>query len=369
MELLPVKARVLAYYLPQFHPIPENDLWWGKGFTEWSNVGSAKALFKGHEQPRVPTDLGYYDLRLPEVREAQAQLAREAGIEGFMYWDYYFGNGKRLLEMPINKLLETGKPDYPFCIGWANHSWSSKSWDKIKSLKKDQMLMEQTYPGVEDHIAHFNMRLPFFEDKRYVRIDDKPVFLIYDPLAIPDVEKFIELWNNLAVKAGFKGIYFIARNNGWSSKIDDLLKLGFDAVNRSGQWEAECILKGKFTRILSNKINEKFDRSVLEVYEYEEIMKHIFDRYDEMENVIPMIIPQWDRSPRSGRKGVIYKNSTPEKFGKHVEDALNILAKKKESSRILILKSWNEWGEGNYMEPDKLHGKGFLDILGEKLRK
>src|SRR5215204_6520635 len=149
------RARVFAYYLPQFHPIPENDQWWEKGFTEWTNVGSAVPLFKGHQQPRIPTDLGYYDLRLPEVREAQANLARSSGVEGFIYWHYYFGGGKRLLEMPINEVLKTGKPDFPFCLGWANQSWSSQSWDRIKSKKNDQLLMKQEYLGERDNIEHF----------------------------------------------------------------------------------------------------------------------------------------------------------------------------------------------------------------------
>ena len=123
------KARVIAFYLPQFHPIKENDEWWGKGFTEWTNVGKAKPLFKGHYQPRVPADLGYYDLRMPEVREAQADMAREAGIEGFMYWHYWFGNGKQILERPFNEVLSSGKPDFPFCLGWANHSWTRRTWN------------------------------------------------------------------------------------------------------------------------------------------------------------------------------------------------------------------------------------------------
>ena len=154
------KARVIALYLPQFHPIPENDAWWGKGFTEWTNVAKAKPLFKGHYQPHIPADLGFYDLRLPEVREAQAELAREAGIEGFCYWHYWFGNGRRLLERPFNEVLESGKPDFPFCLAWANHSWSSNSWKKGFALQKNTLLLEQTYPGEQDYIDHFHAVLP-----------------------------------------------------------------------------------------------------------------------------------------------------------------------------------------------------------------
>jgi len=366
-DLRSSKARVLAYYLPQFHPTPENDLWWGKGFTEWNNVGAAVPLYRGHIQPRIPADLGYYDLRLPEVREAQAELARDAGIEGFLYWNYWFGNGRKILDMPLNELLKTGKPDFPFCLGWANHSWSSKSWNKIKSLRKDQLLMEQLYPGKKDNEDHFYAHLSAFQDKRYVRVDDRPVFLIYEPLAVPNIKAFFDTWNHLAVKNGLKGIYFIGLNKGWSSEINKLFELGFDGVNRNGQWEAECIVKGKLLRKIVNKLNEKLHLPYLDVYDYSEITKHLFNEFDAMDKVIPSILPQWDRSPRSGKLGIIYKNATPAKFAQQLEQALNIVQNKNQDSRILILKSWNEWGEGNYVEPDKANGHGYLEALKSKL--
>ena len=366
IDLCKRRARVLAYYLPQFHPIPENDQWWGKGFTEWTNVGSAVPLFKGHQQPRIPTDLGYYDLRIPEVREEQANLARNAGVEGFIYWHYYFGGGKRLLEMPITEVLKTGKPDFPFCLAWANHSWSSQSWDRIKSKKDDQLLMKQEYLGEKDNIEHFYTLLPAFSDKRYIQINNKPVFLIYDGLGIPQVEEFLELWNNLAIKNGLNGIYFIARNGGSSSSIDTLLNLGFDAVNRHGQFEAENQVKGKVFRSLRWRAIEKIRGRVLDVYDYHDIIKNIFNEYDSRPNVIPTIIPQWDRSPRR-QSAIIYKKSSPEIFSQHLQNALDIISRKEENARILILKSWNEWGEGNYMEPDKYNGHGYLNALKEKI--
>lgn len=141
------KAHVIAYYLPQYHPIPENDEWWGKGFTEWTNVAKAKPMFRGHYQPIVPADLGFYDLRVPEVREEQARLAQEAGIDAFCYWHYWFGNGKQLLERPLNEVVASGKPDFPFCIGWANHSWMKKSWNNQVSRFCQDLLIEQEYPG------------------------------------------------------------------------------------------------------------------------------------------------------------------------------------------------------------------------------
>lgn len=166
------KVKIIAYYLPQFHPCKQNNEWWGKGFTEWTNVAKAKPLFKGHYQPKIPSDLGFYDLRLPEVREEQVQLAREAGVYGFCYWHYWFGNGKRLLERPFEEVLESGKPDFPFCLGWANHSWYAKLWDK--DTRKDKLLIEQKYLGKEDYVAHFMYALKAFKDKRYIKDGDKP---------------------------------------------------------------------------------------------------------------------------------------------------------------------------------------------------
>ena len=188
-----MKARIIAYYLPQYHPIPENDKYWGKGFTEWPNVVQARPLFRGHKQPHIPADLGFYDLRLPEVREEQAQLARKAGIEGFMYWHYWFGGGKELLERPFNEVVNSGKPAFPFCLGWANHDWSTKSWTVNKNFK-NVMIAKQTYPGDEDIILHFNTYLKAFRDPRYIKVDGRLLFVVFKPLDVPNMKRHIELW-------------------------------------------------------------------------------------------------------------------------------------------------------------------------------
>ena len=233
------KYRVIAFYLPQYYPIAENDETWGKGFTEWTNVAKAKPLFKGHYQPRVPADLGFYDLRVPEVREAQAQMAREAGIEGFMYWHYWFGNGKKLLDRPFKEVLESGKPDFPFCLAWANHSWTTKTWTTTKQFQKNKMIVEQLYPGKEDFINHFNAVLPAFKDKRYLTVDGEPIFLIYEPLTIPNTKEFIKLWKELAIENGLKGIHFIGLANGWLKNYDKVFDAGYDAIAPSNLWHAE----------------------------------------------------------------------------------------------------------------------------------
>ena len=195
-------ARLIAFYLPQFHPIPENDLWWGRGFTEWTNVAKARPLYRGHYQPRIPADLGFYDLRVPETRAAQAALARSAGIEGFCYWHYWFA-GKRILERPFNEVLRLKEPDFPFCLGWANHSWTG-----IWHGAPNKTLIEQTYPGREDYERHFYAVLEAFHDPRYIRVRGKPLFVICRPTELPCADEFIGLWHHLAVRNGLAGVHF-----------------------------------------------------------------------------------------------------------------------------------------------------------------
>lgn len=363
MEKVKTKARVLAFYLPQFHPIKENDEWWGKGFTEWTNVRNAKPLFRGHYQPRVPADLGYYDLRMPEIREEQAEMARQAGIEGFIYWHYWFGKGRTVLERPFNEVLESGNPDFRFSLGWANHSWTTHSWNKKNQWNRDKIIIEQQYPGKEDHIKHFYNVLPAFKDHRYIKVNEEPVFIIYAPLDLPDVKLFMDLWKNLAQENGFKGIHFIGLIGGWLENYQKVLDFGFDAIIPGNMWYAESRVKGKLLKLVQFKIRQRFPAIFLDKYKYSDIINYFFNKYDKLENVYPSIIPQWDRSPRSGRRAVIYTGSTPELFKKHIEDALQIIADKPTEKRILILRSWNEWGEGNYVEPDLKFGKAYLDAI------
>lgn len=382
------KARVIAFYLPQFHPIPENDQWWGKGFTEWTSVGKAKPLFKGHYQPKVPADLGYYDLRSPWVRVEQAELAREAGIEGFAYWHYWFGGGKTILQQPFLDMMKTKSPDFPFCLAWGNHSWSNKTWKTGMSKKAaNTMIAEQTYPGVEDFEAHFNYVLPAFKDERYIKVDGKPLFIIFDS-SFKELPLFIETWQKLAKANGLKGIHFVgyAYNAGYN-KVDNpqekrpylaldeagarykyALSKGLDGVNSIGMARAECIVKGKY-KLLWNKILEKYTSyKPLNIYDQKKINENIFVPEDKWENVYPTIMPNWDRSPRAGRNAVIYVNSTPDVFKQHIKDAIELVKDKQPEHRIIFLKSWNEWGEGNYVEPDLKYGKGYIRALAETLK-
>lgn len=357
-----MKARVIAFYLPQFHAIPENDEWWGKGFTEWTSVKNAKPLFRGHVQPKAPGELGYYNLLDPEVREKQAELARYAGIEGFCYWHYWFGNGRRLLEKPFDEVLASGKPDYPFCLGWANHSWSRRTWTKYKT-NANQMLMEQLYPGYEDIINHFKYALPAFKDKRYITVDGKPLFLVWSPMDLPNPEHFFEVWNKMAVENGLKGIHFVGLKGGPKDEWKKPLQVGFDAVNWENFWMAEnrsSFIKSR----LYPRLQERFDTPFfLKKYKYKDIISHYFSEIDKNENVYPTIVPNYDRSPRGGKKAVIFYDSTPDLFREHVQEALKIIENKEREHKILFLRSWNEWGEGNYIEPDAEFGRQYLDVL------
>lgn len=361
--------RIIAFYLPQYHPTPDNDKWWGKGFTEWTNVGKAKPLFKGHYQPKVPADLGYYDLRLPQVRAAQAELAKEAGIEGFCYYHYWFGNGKQELELPFNEVLRTGEPDFPFCLCWANESWHAKFWDKNGKASSKKMLIEQQYLGHEDNMKHFYSLLQAFKDKRYLKVQGKLLFMIYQPFDFVNVSEFIQDWQNLAAENGLDGFYFVGQLNGaqqnlTQERIDRAMALGFDAVNtvRLG-----CAVS---QRSLAKKILQKLYRIMKRmpvITRYKDACSSFVSKEDSEPKVYPTIIPNWDHTPRSGRNGYILYGSTPELFRNHVKDVLGVVKNKPVEDRIIFLKSWNEWGEGNYMEPDIRFGKKYIEALHSEL--
>lgn len=367
-----IKARVIAMYLPQFHRTEVNDRYWGEGFTEWDNVTKARPLFKGHEQPKLPDNtLGFYDLSRPEIRELQARLAADAGIEGFMYWHYWFGNGTMALNRPLEDVLSSGTPDYPFCMGWANHSWHTGSWTAAGGRRhKSVTIFNQLYPGVDDHIAHFNYCLPAFRDKRYITVDQCPLFAIWAPCDIPDLKGFIKLWKSLATEAGLKGLHLTAiRVSRKDMTVDELIDAGFDSVNNCNynMWRAECHVAGSKWLKMARSFLSQHLNAALQRYDYAEIIKWMCDDTDRREDVYPTILPGYDRSPRAGRKAQIYTGNTPQLFASHAADAISRVADKSPEHRIILLKSWNEWGEGNYMEPDRLHGAAFLAALKEAL--
>ena len=352
--------KIIAYYLPQYHPTKDNNKWWGEGFTEWTNVVKTKPLFRNHYQPKIPADLGFYDLRLPEVRQRQAELAKEAGVDGFCYYHYWFGSGKQALELPFNEVVKLGEPDFPFCLCWANETWSRKFWNKDGNVAGSETLVEQKYLGEEDDILHFNSLLSAFKDKRYMQIDGKLIFVIYRPLAFNELDRFMKLWNKLAKENGINEFFFIAYSIDADKEYASLKSLGFDAIN-------SCRLNRNTKRSFGWAVRKAIGIITHSPRRtsYKKVIRTLVSDFDRKDDVFPTMIPNWDHTPRSGVNGDLFTNSNPELFGEHAKDVLNHLALKPEERKFCFLKSWNEWGEGNYMEPDLKFGKRYIKVLGD----
>lgn len=349
-------ARVIAFYLPQFHPIPENDKWWGPGFTEWTNAACARPLFPGHTQPHLPADLGFYDLRLAEARQAQAELARCYGVEAFCYWHYWFA-GRRILERPYAEMVASGAPDFPFCLAWANQTWSG-----IWHGAADRILIEQTYPGPEDDRRHFEHLLPAFTDRRYLKLDKKPLFYVFRPELLPNPAAFVERWRTLAASAGLPGLYLVAEVSDLLGKgpiYHDFERDGFDAgvyVRLPARIDRWTVIKMRLRRKLLRQ-PERYPYAMLPTEPPAAIAG---------EALHPCVYPNWDNTPRSGRSGLVITGSSPEAFRPHVRAATQSLQSRPHEHRLLFVKSWNEWAEGNYLEPDLEHGHSFLRVLAEE---
>ena len=293
------------------------------------------------------------------------------------------------MERPFNEVLASGKPDFPFCLGWANETWSNRSWDAKSASIKDATLIEQTY--VESEFDdHFYDVLPAFKDKRYITVDGKPLFVVFSPYALPNISSFINRWRQLAEENGLKGIHFVGITNNISLRqigsynsgaaripsFDEaalhynyLLERGFDAINSRGQLRAEMLAGGRLGSAMKKALQNYLHIDVLRKFDQSVINKYLFVKEDAWENAYPTILPNWDRSPRSGKKAIVYTNSTPDVFKKQVEDALDLVKEKKDEHKIVFLKSWNEWGEGNFMEPDLEYGHGYLEALKAALMK
>lgn len=346
-------ARLIAFYLPQFHPIPENDAWWGKGFTEWTNTAKAKPLYRGHYQPHIPADLGFYDLRVPETRQAQADMAHSYGIDGFCYYHYWFG-GRRILERPFQEVLSSGKPDFPFCLCWANETWTG-----IWHGAPNRILIEQTYPGDHDHQMHFETLLPAFTDPRYIRIDGKPLFIIYKPEKIPDPKATLNLWQAMAVKAGMPGLYVAATSalghwnpteHGFDAKIDMPLVNARQWISRRDPiaWLKQriALLRGHPT-----------------IHAYRAITEEYLSRPRQPYTNLPCLIHAWDNTPRSAANGVVIEGASPDAFRDALVSAMSRVADLPQDQQLVFLKSWNEWAEGNHLEPDLVNGLAYLEAV------
>lgn len=367
--------KAIAFYLPQYHPIPENDKWWGKGFTEWTNVAKSRPRFKGHYQPHIPADLGYYDLRLEETRVAQAELAKAYGIHGFCYYHYWF-NGKMLLERPFNEVLESGKPDFPFCLCWANENWTRR-WDGMEH----EILMRQDYQNYNAN-EHIEWLAKAFEDPRYIRVNGKPIFLIYKPNEIPNIRNVIKLWRDVA-KNKFGIELYLCAVKSWgnvSLRDEKAIDVGFDAlVDFQPDMMRLASRDVFFNKILNlpqkvwNKAVDKF--SVLKGktindsnrVSYKIIMNEWLKLAPTVKE-LPCVAPSWDNSARK-KKCVVAQNDNPELYGEWLEAACKRVQTFDPDEQIVFINAWNEWGEGCHLEPDVKHGKSFLEATKKVLKK
>ena len=352
------KPFVLAYYLPQYHPFKENDEWWGEGFTEWTNVTKAKPLFRGHYQPKIPSELGYYDLRETCVQKAQAEMARQYGVDGFCYYNYWF-SGTELMGLPLHNMVKDKSIDIPFCICWANETWYNKFWSKDGSKVKRKLLIEQTYPGAKDNEKHFYALLDAFSDERYIKVDGRLLFMIFKPLDMTGLKDFMDQWNSLARQNGLPGFYFVGQTIHMSD-MEELRSTGLECVNYFGLWDAWARQNPVAKWI--NRIWQIVSGTPRKI-RYSKILRLMTDAGKD-EFICPTLLPNWDHTPRSGSKGSVLTDTTPEMFSKQAGMVFDQVSGK--NNRLVFLKSWNEWGEGNYMEPDSRYGRCYLEDLKQE---
>lgn len=359
--------KILAFYLPQFHEVPENNEWWGEGFTEWTNVKKAEPVFKGQNQPRVPLDNNYYNLTDVNTLEWQADLAKKYGVYGFVYYHYWF-EGDMLLEKPAEIMLKNKSVDLPFCFSWANHTWN-RSWaDKDISILK-----EQTYGDNKDWEKHFYYLLDFFQDDRYIKVDGKPLMIIYNPKDIKEFPEMMKLWIRLAKENGLLGITFMHQQNEYdhhSEEGGELFDYGIEFqmskavrqyINSSVYFSLQRVLyriADKYP-ILRGKITTLH-------YSYDTIWKNILKTPPTGERWLPGAFVDWDNTPRRKNKGQVATGVTPEKFEKYLTLQVK-RARELYESDYLFMFAWNEWGESGYLEPDTKYEYGMLEAIKKAL--
>lgn len=369
----------IAIYLPQFYPIPENDEWWGKGFTEWTNVTKAKPLFHNHYQPHLPADLGFYDLRLEEVRIAQAKMANDYGIHGFCYYHYWF-NGRRILDRPFQEVYESNKPDFPFMLCWANENWT-RTWDGLNK----HILLEQEY-SEEDDIAHIKSLIPFFKDSRYIKINGKPVFAIYKSALLPNIQKTISVWRKEA-KLENLDLYLCVFESFGNHSIK-MIQNGFDASIEFQPFSNYLyeFIESKTLQLLNStfrnrifkevfkifnypkdslNLYEKCKKTVMQNLEYSEFVDYLINNYQFEQDYVkyPGITPSWDNTARRGNNAFFLKNSTPKKFEQWLKFLSDNLANKTDDNNFIFINAWNEWAEGNHLEPCQKWGHKYLEAV------
>ncbi len=372
--------RPIAIYLPQFHPVSENDEWWGKGFTEWTNVAKARPLFEGHYQPHLPADLGFYDLRLKEARAAQAEMAKAYGIYGFCYYHYWF-NGRRILERPFQEVFESGQPDFPFMLCWANENWT-RVWDGGDK----HVLLEQNY-SEEDDRAHIQSLLPYFKDDRYIKVNGKPIFSIYRSKLFPNLKRTTNIWREEAGKQGME-LYLccFATNHieegylesvGLDAAVD--FKPFGDSLTHYRQLQQEAYKKGYMGRA-KNKLAKAFYR-LAKPEKLETVEDYLWNIIDYTEyaafcakeatasyKCYPGITPMWDNTARRKKNFLALKNATPTAYRKWLSSILQHFKGFGKDEDFLFINAWNEWAEGNHLEPCQKWGRQYLEATKEALQ-
>lgn len=370
--------KIIAWYLPQFHEIPENNEWWGDGFTEWTNVKKAVAYYEGQNQPRVPLHDNYYNLLDDNVKKWQVELAKKYGIYGFCIYHYWFG-GKLLLEKPVEQYLENKDLDLPFCICWANEHWTTQ-WKEDKY----KILIEQRYGDKKEWKEHFEYLLPFFLDPRYIKEDGKPLMVIWDPKNINCLNDMMDYWQELAKENGLPGLILASQGfgNDYKIKMDDS-RFVYNIENQP----AAAFLKSrrKYFKLLRKLddilpgyiVNSKFLYRLQmlfsqatskreQIYDYDDLWNLILSAKPRSPKSVPGAFVDWDNSPRKQECGTLVRNATPAKFKQYLKKQI-IRAKEEYKKDMLFLFAWNEWCEGAYLEPDTLNKYGFLEAVREAL--
>ncbi len=349
------RLRSLAFYLPQFHPIRENDEWWGTGFTDWSNVVKARPRFAGHHQPHLPADLGFYDLRLPETRAAQADLAAAHRVDGFVYYHYWFA-GRRLLERPFDEVLDTGRPDQPFALCWANENWTRR-WDGQDA----SILLQQSYSEDDDR-RHGRWLTRAFRDERYIRVDGKPLFLVYRAGALDDARRTTRIWRDEARRAGV-GEIFLCRVESAAGERSDPTALGFDAATEfAPDWTLLRPGWRRFAREAAHRAHLVDDpRLAHQAYDYDTLARRMLAKPQPGYLRFPCVTPMWDNSARRAQGAVVLKGSTPAGYGRWLQSAAGHAPRTPGGESLVFVNAWNEWGEGCHLEPCQRWGRSYLE--------
>ncbi len=350
----PSGVKLLAFYLPQYHPIPENDAWWEKGFTEWTKVRPAEPLFPGHDQPRVPGELGYYSLEDESTAERQAALARQHGIHGFCYYHYWFG-GRKILEKPLGRMLRSGRPDFPFCVMWANETWTRR-WDG----RNQDVLLEQTY-GEEDARRFALDLVPALRDPRYIRVDGRPLILVYRPADLPDPLRYTRIWRTVWREQGVGEAHLVC---GLTTGFQDPRWAGFDAAVEFPPHKSIF----PYPRALDPQAAGFYPGFTGRAYRYlEYVLNHVTSQ-EPYYTLYRTLMVRWDNTARLKSRSTLFLGCTPTSYAywlaRAIERARRTLPA---AERFVFINAWNEWAEGTYLEPDAAYGSQFLEATSDAL--